>query len=322
MSSRSLFPSLIACGAFLFAAGCSDSSSAPNQTTTTLTLVSPAGGATSVDPAVTISLTFSGPMAQGMENYMDVHAGTTADATVPMSCTWSADRTTLTCTHAAPFAAASMYTIHVGAGMMDADGHVINMQAMVNTMGGTWLMPGMMGGMHAGQPMTTMGQGWQGSNGSYGMMFTFTTGQPATTLALVSPAGGATNVAPTAAISMTFSGPMAQGMENYMDVHAGTAADAIMPMTCTWSADRTTLTCTHAAPFAGASTYTIHVGGGMMDANGHPIDMDAMVNMMGGVWLMPGMMGGMHAGQPMNMMGQGWQGTNGSYGMMFTFTTA
>jgi hypothetical protein len=203
--------------------------------------------------------------------------------------------------------------------MMDANGHVINMQAMVNTMAGTWLMPGMMGDMHAGQPMNMMGAGWKGSNGSYGMMFTFTTGQPATTLALVSPAGGATNVAPAAAISLTFSGPMAQGMENYMDVHAGTAADAVMPMTCTWSADRVTLTCTHAAPFAAGSMYTIHVGAGMTDANGHVVN---MANMMGGTWLMPGMMGGMHAGQPMNMMGAGWQGSNGSYGMMFTFTTA
>ncbi len=172
MSSRSLFPSLIACGALLFAAGCSDSSSAPNQTTTTLTLVSPAGDATNVDPAATISLTFSGPMAQGMENYMDVHAGTTAGAIMPMTCTWSADRTTLTCTHAAPFAAGSTYTIHVGAGMTDANGNVVN---MVNMMADTWLMPGMMGGMHAGQPMNMMGAGWQGSNGSYGMMFTFTT---------------------------------------------------------------------------------------------------------------------------------------------------
>jgi hypothetical protein len=33
----------------------------------------------------------------------------------------------------------------------------------------------MMGGVHAGQPMGTMGSGWMGANGSYGMMFTFTT---------------------------------------------------------------------------------------------------------------------------------------------------
>jgi len=175
MFGRVQLSGLVACGALMLAVGCSDGSSAPNQTTTSLTLVSPAGDATNVDPVATISLTFSGPMAQGMEDYMDVHAGTTADATVPMTCTWSADRTTLTCTHAAPFVAASMYTIHVGAGMMDANGHVINMQAMVNTMAGTWLMPGMMGDMHAGQPMNMMGAGWKGSNGSYGMMFTFTT---------------------------------------------------------------------------------------------------------------------------------------------------
>jgi len=175
MSAPSTLPILVTCGVLLFAAGCSDGNNEPNQVTTTLTLVSPAGGATNVAPTAAISMTFSGPMAQGMENYMDVHAGTAADATVPMTCTWSVDRATLTCTHAAPFASGSTYTIHVGGGMMDANGHPLDMNGMVNTMGGVWLMPGMMGGMHAGQPMNMMGQGWQGSNGSYGMMFTFTT---------------------------------------------------------------------------------------------------------------------------------------------------
>jgi hypothetical protein len=37
---------------------------------------------------------------------------------------------------------------------------------------------------------------------------------------------------------------------------------------------------------------------------------------------MSGMMGGQHAGQPMSMMGGDWQGSNGSYGMMFAFTTS
>jgi hypothetical protein len=175
MSGRSKLSGWITCGAFLLLIGCSSSDNAPNPTTTTLTLVSPAGGAANVNPAAPISLTFSGPMAQGMESYMDVHAGTAADAIMPMTCTWSADRTTLTCTHAAPFAAGSTYTIHVGGGMTDAGGHAVDMDAMVNMMGGAWLMPGMMGGMHAGQPMNMMGAGWQGSNGSYGMMFTFTT---------------------------------------------------------------------------------------------------------------------------------------------------
>lgn len=144
---------------------------------------------------------------------------------------------------------------------------------------------------------------------------------PATTLTSVSPAGGAANVAIDAPIVLTFSGAMATGMEALMDLHMGTAAATTMPMTCTWSADRTTVTCTHAA-FAHGATYTMHVGGGMMDADDMPVGMGDMVNQMGGVWLQPGMMGGMHAGQPMGSMGTGWMGANGSYGMMFTFTTS
>jgi hypothetical protein len=33
-----------------------------------------------------------------------------------------------------------------------------------------------MGGMHAGVPMSGMGLGWKGVNGSFGMLFPFTTG--------------------------------------------------------------------------------------------------------------------------------------------------
>lgn len=144
---------------------------------------------------------------------------------------------------------------------------------------------------------------------------------PATTLTAVSPVGGATNVGVDAPIVLTFSGAMGTGMEALMDLHMGTAAAATMPMTCAWSVDRTTLTCTHAA-FANGATYTIHVGGGMMDADDMPIGMDDMGSQMGGMWLQPGMMGGMHAGAPMGTMGPGWMGTNGNYGMIFTFTTS
>jgi hypothetical protein len=37
-------------------------------------------------------------------------------------------------------------------------------------------MPTMMGGMHAGMPMSGLGTGWKGTNGSYGMLFPFMTG--------------------------------------------------------------------------------------------------------------------------------------------------
>ena len=58
----------------------------------------------------------------------------------------------------------------------------------------------------------------------------------------------------------------------------------------------------------------------MMDANGHTVSMDLGLQM-GGQWLMSNMMGGNHAGSPMGMMGSGWRGSNGSYGMFFSFTT-
>ncbi|HJR16220.1 MAG TPA: hypothetical protein VJ808_05140 [Gemmatimonadales bacterium] len=42
--------------------------------------------------------------------------------------------------------------------------------------GGEWLMPAMMGGMHAGVPMSGIRSGWKGTNASFGMLFSFTTG--------------------------------------------------------------------------------------------------------------------------------------------------
>ena len=53
----------------------------------------------------------------------------------------------------------------------------------------------------------------------------------------------------------------------------------------------------------------------MMDADDHPVDLDLMGPQMGGHWAM----GDSHHGP---MMGSGWRGSNGSYGMSFTFTTA
>lgn len=168
------FPALLGCGVLLVAAACGDSGTDPATPATTLTEVSPVGGATNVGVDAPIVLTFSGAMGTGMETLMNLHMGTAAAATMPMTCAWSVDRTTLTCTHAA-FANGATYTIHVGGGMMDADDMPIGMGGMIDQMGGMWLQPGMNGGMHAGQPMGMMGSGWMGTNGDYGMTFTFTT---------------------------------------------------------------------------------------------------------------------------------------------------
>lgn len=152
------------------ALGCGDSMS---HSTGTLAAVSPVPGATAIAASTTITLTFSQPMMTGMEQYLDLHQGGVAGPTVPMGCAWSPDRTTLTCTPTSALAAGTQYTIHVGGGMTDGQGDMMDMDNWT-TMGGQWADSGMMGGSHAGQPISMMGAGWKHGM-HYGMLFTFTT---------------------------------------------------------------------------------------------------------------------------------------------------
>jgi len=142
-----------------------------------------------------------------------------------------------------------------------------------------------------------------------------------TVLASVMPSGNAVAVPTSTTIVMRFNHGMAAGMEKNTDLHEGDTGGPVVPWSCAWSSDRATLTCQPATPLKPQTRYTIHMGDGMMDSDDHPVGMDPGL-MMGGQWLMPGMMGGMHAGEPMPMMGTGWVGSNGSYGMVFSFTTA
>ena len=141
-------------------------------------------------------------------------------------------------------------------------------------------------------------------------------------LTAVSPAEGATAVALNSPITLHFSGAMAAGMEQYMDLHVGDLSGATMPMSCGWSGDRETLTCTPTSQLMPHTTYAIHMGGGMMGANGMMVDY-SRGQAMGGQWIMGGMMSGTHGGgMGWGMMGGNWRNANGSVGMMFSFTTA
>jgi hypothetical protein len=120
---------------------------------------------------------------------------------------------------------------------------------------------------------------------------------------------------------LRFSGAMASGMEQYVDLHLGDLSGATVPMNCGWSSDRQVLTCTPLSPLMTGTTYSVHLGGGMMSAGGSPLDYSPGQSM-GGQWILGGMMTGTHAGMGWGMMGGRWQNPNGSYGMVFTFTTA
>jgi len=142
-----------------------------------------------------------------------------------------------------------------------------------------------------------------------------------TMLVSVTPAGGATSVSVSATMVVRFSGPMASGMEPFVDLHLGSLDGPVVAMGCAFSTDRTTLTCTPQAPAMPRTAYTLHVGGGMRDAAGRSVDMGQYGGAMGGQWVMGGMMGPSHGGSPWGMMGSNWQGSNGSYGMAFPFIT-
>jgi hypothetical protein len=103
MTSR---PMTAALSVILFgAAACADGPTTPTTTARIVALV-PTGGATGVDPAAPIVITFSHAMPAGIEQYVALHQGALDGPVVPMTCGWSADRATLTCVAGAACSAA------------------------------------------------------------------------------------------------------------------------------------------------------------------------------------------------------------------------
>lgn len=146
--------------------------------------------------------------------------------------------------------------------------------------------------------------------------------QTRATFMSIAPQGGATGVPGSISMVFRFNAPMGSGMEQYVDLHMGDVAGRTVPMNCSWSADRTTLTCTPQGPLAPRTTYVMHLGGGLMTQSGQYLDCAQYGPMLGGQWIMGGMMTGSHAGVAWTMMGANWRNTNGSQGMAFAFTTA
>lgn len=150
-----------------------------------------------------------------------------------------------------------------------------------------------------------------------------------TALRAVVPEGGAVGVDPGAPVVVGFDHPMMPGMEDFAILHEGDVTGPEVPGTWTMSSDLLTLTFAPATPLAPATEYTIHIAGGMMDAEGNHVDLETHGGQMGGEWATEGMMGGgMMGGGTMggamggDHMGSGWQHpTNDTFGMVFSFTT-
>ena len=120
-------------------------------------------------------------------------------------------------------------------------------------------------------------------------------------------------------------------MTNYMVLHAGSVAGPVVVGSWVWNSDGTKATFTPATPLKSDAVYTVHLGGAMRDLQGHTVGFEQARRQMGGqvgtgAMMNGGMMGGGMMGgsgwADSTMMGPGWRGTNGSYGMVFSFTTA
>lgn len=150
-----------------------------------------------------------------------------------------------------------------------------------------------------------------------------------TLLLSVVPTGGATDVDPSGPVEVRFNHAMMPGMEAYVLLHRDGVTGPAVDGTASFSTDRTTLTFRPAASLEPATRYTIHLGGGMMDDGGHPVDWQTHGPGLGGDWATDSMMGsgmgsgvGMGGARGAGHMGPGWEHANGSYGMVFGFTTA
>jgi hypothetical protein len=164
--------------AFAFAislASCAGDATNPTVETTLLS-VTPSGGDTQVDRNTQIDIEFSHPMQMNM--FVALHVSDMSGMFGPLvdgSWSWSQDRMHLMFAPAASLDPQTEYTIHIGGGMQDADGRVVDMEQHGHNLGGQWIMQNMMQGCMMNVCGTMMGPGWQHANGSFGMSFTFMT---------------------------------------------------------------------------------------------------------------------------------------------------
>jgi len=163
---------LAACSSSSTSTGLANAAEAP-----VLVSIQPANATAGVDANAPVVLQFNHAMMAGMEMLVVVHEGSVSGVAVPVATTWSADRMTLTIKPQATLKHATTYVVHLSPSLKDSAGNMIRM-VPGTAMGGTMVSGSMMGAssMMNGQWGPGMaGAGWQAANGTFGMMYTFTT---------------------------------------------------------------------------------------------------------------------------------------------------
>ena len=144
-----------------------------------------------------------------------------------------------------------------------------------------------------------------------------------TALASVTPTADAVGVAVDARIEVRFGAPVAAGGGHPIALQVGACPGPVVAGSWERSSDGLALRFTPAQPLAPGSLYTIHVGGGLTDADAATIDFGPG-EALGGSWVTLEMVRGMPSmGMGMGVAhdGPAWRHPNGLYGMSFSFTT-
>ncbi len=156
-------------------AGCTHEQLFDQTPPAALSAVVPAGGSVGVDPSGAVTISFSRPLRAGMEQYAALHEGGLMGGVVAGRWALAGDRTVLTFTSAAPLARSTGYAIHLGGGLKDEDGRVVDLSPG-RALGGRWATAAMMSDAPPGSPaLSRVGIGWLAPDGTYGMIFDFTT---------------------------------------------------------------------------------------------------------------------------------------------------
>ena len=153
-------------------AACATDPVGVNEPRAVVLSVSPADGETGVSAAVPVVVTFSHAMMAGMELNVVLHEASVTGPSVAGAATWSTDRKSLSFAPSAALKSATAYVLHIAPTLRTVSGQSLDHGACA-ALGGRSVTSGMMGGGMPGGGM--MGDGWQMAEGSYGVIFSFTT---------------------------------------------------------------------------------------------------------------------------------------------------
>ena len=146
---------------------------------TALLAVIPAVGAVGVDVDAQIEVRFDSPIAPGAAHPIALQVGDCPGPVVAGTWSRTADGMGLRFAPTQPLDPSTQYTIHVGGGLTDVDGAVIDLDLHGPALGGTWVTLDMVMGMSSigmGMGQSHSGPEWLYLNGMYGLAFAFTTG--------------------------------------------------------------------------------------------------------------------------------------------------